>query len=500
MTELSSSKRRWLFRAAAVVLGLAPILLLELALRLGGWGAHSDVDDPYVGFFGTQPLFELNRATGRFETSKKRRLYFGEASFLAKKPAQGYRIFVLGGSTVQGHPWEVATAFSTWLELSLRAADPSRSWEVVNCGGISYAAYRLAPILVEALHYEPDLFIVYEGHNDFLEDRTYDRVKATPAFVAEAHEWASRFRTYVVARRAAASLFGQPKETPKPRLGVEVTARLDFQGGLAEYHRDDAWRAGVITHFETTLGRMASLAGGAGVPVLFVNPAVDLKDTAPFKSEPKADLPLERVADVKRLWVAASDPKLPPADREHLLSEALAIDDRFAVLHFDRGHALEDMGRFDEAKREYVRAKEEDICPLRILEPMRDALRRVATKTGSPLVDVEALFESLSEHGIPGRPWMVDHVHASIEGYQRIAGVLLEELVHMGKVTLPNDFAARQRASYEHQLASLDPHYMERASVRLENLRAWAGGRAIRQRPAPAPLESRPSGGRDSSE
>ncbi len=63
----------------------------------------------------------------------------------------------LGGSTVQGHPFSVETSFTTWLELSLKAADPSRHWRVVNCAGVSYATYREAIVVKELLGYKPDL-------------------------------------------------------------------------------------------------------------------------------------------------------------------------------------------------------------------------------------------------------------------------------------------------------------------------------------------------------
>ena len=86
--------------------------------------------------------------------------------------------YCLGGSTVQGRPYAIETSFTTWLELNLRTADPRYQWEVVNCGGVSYASYRLVPILRELLAYEPDLFIICTGHNEFLEDRTYASVKA----------------------------------------------------------------------------------------------------------------------------------------------------------------------------------------------------------------------------------------------------------------------------------------------------------------------------------
>ena len=99
--------------------------------------------------------------------------FFRPESFASHKGSREFRIFCIGESTVQGNPWGIETAFSTWLELSLRAADPSREWQVVNAGGISYASYRLSPIVAEVLQYQPDLLILCVGQNEFLEDRTY---------------------------------------------------------------------------------------------------------------------------------------------------------------------------------------------------------------------------------------------------------------------------------------------------------------------------------------
>ena len=117
---------------------------------------------------------------------------FRPDGFARENGPKEFRIFCLGGSTVQGSPFAIETAFSTWLELSLQAAEPKRQWDVVNCGGVSYASYRLVPILEEVLGYEPDLIILYTGHNEFLEDR--------------------------------------------PELESEVDAMLEYRGGLEQYH------------------------------------------------------------------------------------------------------------------------------------------------------------------------------------------------------------------------------------------------------------------------
>ena len=150
-----------LFRLAAVLLSLLPLLVCELVFIALGWGRPGEVEDPYVGFDEQRPLFV--RRGGNYEIPESRQEFFQPASFAAEKPAGTFRIFCLGGSTVQGRPYATETSFTAWLALNLQAAEDSRRWEVVNCGGVSYASYRLVPILRELLAHEPDLFVIYTG-------------------------------------------------------------------------------------------------------------------------------------------------------------------------------------------------------------------------------------------------------------------------------------------------------------------------------------------------
>src|SRR5437870_1583498 len=128
-----------LFRAIAIGLSLVPLLAGELALRAFGIGKPTDFNDPFVGFSDIHPLFVLNEQAGRYEIPKSRQTHFQPDSFSAEKPADEFRIFVLGGSTVQGRPWSIETSFTTWLKLHLDATDPTHRYEVVYCGGVSYA-------------------------------------------------------------------------------------------------------------------------------------------------------------------------------------------------------------------------------------------------------------------------------------------------------------------------------------------------------------------------
>lgn len=438
----SSRRRRAIgFRVTAILLGFLPFVLIELALRLFGLGHPSWRDDPFVGFSAVRPLFELNETGDRYEIARSKRVHFYPESFAVQKLPREFRIFCIGDSTVQGNPWTTETSFTTWLEISLNTAQPNRQWNVINCGGVSYASYRMVPILEEVLRHQPDLVIVHCSHNEFLEDRTYGDLKRTPRWLWRLHEQTSRLRAFNVLRTAlmkperslVTNSAGEPAvNLPQDRsaLPAEVEALLDYRGGLEFYHRDETWQRGVIAHYEFNLRRMTSIARQAGVPLILMSPACNLRDSPAFKAEHRARLTDSERQQWEALWAQARVHYADqPSESLKLLREALAIDDQHAGLRYDLAKTYESLSQFDKARAEYVQAKEMDVCPLRILDPMSNVVRQVGLDTGTPVVDVRALFDRLSRNGIPGNDWFADHVHPTIVGYQRVADEIADELV-----------------------------------------------------------------------
>lgn len=473
-----------MFRVAAVLLGLLPLLACEIALRALGLGKPTDFNDPFVGFSDIHPLFVLNESAGRYEIPKSRQTHFQPESFAARKPEDEFRIFVLGGSTVQGRPWSIETSFTTWLELNLNAAEPSRKFDVINCGGVSYASYRLVPILQEVLNFQPDLILFCEGHNEFLEDRSYASIKSAPTVLAWPQRQVSRLRTYNLLRDGVGRMTGN-NGSPTPArviLGPEADARLDWKDGIAKYHRDPQWQADVIAHFEFNLRRVAAISAAADVPLVFVSPVSNL-EWAPFKSEHRSDItPTERqafealLADASQVF--GSD--MPAALQR--LHEAAAIDDQHAGVHYEIGTCLLELGRQEEARAALLQAKDLDVCPLRMLEPMKNVIHAVATESGTPLVDAEALIAANSRRGFPDRQWLVDHVHPTIEGHQLIADTIAAKLAELQIVSPEPGWDAARDQAYRQHLASLPHAYFERGKDRLRSEQGWAHGLVRRVR------------------
>ena len=461
-----------------------------------GWGRPADYDDPFVGFSAIHPLFVLDESGARYEIPKSRLKFFAPESCPAKKGPNTFRVFCLGGSTVQGRPYSKETSFTTWLRLSLEAADSSRDWQVVNCGGISYASYRLVPILEECLGYEPDLIILCTGHNEFLEERTYGDVKNAPPVVAVPHRMLARLHTYVALREGVRWITGERATTvPANRVVLkdEADALLDYRRGIRAYHRDEAWRAGVIDHFRRNVRGMIGTAENAGVPVFVVLPPSNLCDSPPFKSEHRRDLSDEELDEWRSLIGQARGhyrDDLPASIR--LLKKALALDRAYAATHYELAKAYEALGLQAQAREAFLEAREQDVCPLRILRPMEVALADAAREAGVPLLDAHALLEGECPSGILGNYYLVDHVHPSIPGHQRIAEGLTREMVAQGWVRPVTDWEAKRAAAYDRHEGSLDDFYFLKAERTLRSVRAWTQGRADGP-----PIESRWQPARD---
>ncbi len=475
-----SNRRKRLFRLMAVLLGLSVFPLAEIACRVGGWGTETVAADAFTEFAGVRPLFELSADGSHFSVAPNRRQFFAEESFPARKQSGTRRIFVFGGSTVQGRPWSIPTAFSTFLEIGLRHADPSVNWEVVNCGGVSYASYRLLPIMRECTGYSPDLFIVCTGHNEFLECITYAKVKSAAPVVMWGHRWLNNFNSIRVLRNVVHASQQTEKPERSPVLPEEVDAILDHHGGLAAYTRNSLQRERITNAFSSNLQQMVDIANDANVPLLLMLPPSNLKDCPPFKSEFGEKTTNESQADIaSKLDVAASLMSQNKAKATRLLQEVVELDSQFAFSWYLLGQAYANEGRFEEASAAFVRARDEDVCPLRMTSTLESSMRTVASENGVPLIDLHNLMAEQRPNRIVGDAALVDHIHPSFGNNQLIALEIIRKLETCGlQIAASDGWEGTAQSEFKNHLLSLDDLYFLRGQRTLESLTGWTQGRA----------------------
>jgi tetratricopeptide (TPR) repeat protein len=431
--------KAWQQKVSAILIGLLLIVLIEGLLLLVGVHPFAD-QDRFVGFSGSSPLFQPVEETGQasiYQLNPAKEDYFNRQSFLMPKPQGTFRLATLGGSTTYGRPYIGETAFSRWLAVLGNNFDGSGKYEVINAGGISYASYRVARVQQELSNYKPDLFVVYSGHNEFLEARTFANLKAESPLLRRSRELLHYSRIYSLLSRALAKLTDNA-EKGRTVLPEEVSVELEKIVGPDFYHRDENFRRGVLQQYRASLQRMIDTAKAGRVPLILCTLPSNLSGVSPFKSEHRTGLSANELTAWRRLF-RSGNRALAQGDAsaaQRFYTDALQIDDRYALLHFRLGQALLATGDFPLAYQAFVRAKQEDIIPLRALEEINAIVRELAGSNGVPLADVEAMFRRVASNGIPGAELFDDHVHPNIRGQQLIAWVVFDTLVKADLIPL----------------------------------------------------------------
>src|SRR3972149_4285294 len=163
--RLTTSKKI-IFSFVLVTMSIASLLIVEVVLRLINYG-----DD--LNLFITHPVKEYEEY--KVVNPKISKKYFDKFQhsgslhdmFRIEKPENGFRIFVMGSSTVVGFPYEENLAFSKILYERLQDSYPDRYIEVINTAMTAINSYTLLDYIDDILKEEPDAILFYEGHNEF---------------------------------------------------------------------------------------------------------------------------------------------------------------------------------------------------------------------------------------------------------------------------------------------------------------------------------------------
>ena len=463
------------FGASELILasiGITPALLTE---------------DPFVGFAENIPQFiEATGTDGSviLKTANNKRGLFNYQEFPKEKGSNTYRIFCMGGSTTYGRPYADRVSFCGWLREYLKAADATRNWEVINAGGISFASYRVARLMNELKNYQPDLFIVYSGQNEFLEERSYGALANIPPWLINLNATLSGTRIYTVMKdmidAVQSASFKQAQA--RNRLDGDVDEILNHTIGPESYHRDDELKRQVTTHYRLNLMRMTRIARSANAGMILVQPAINIKDMSPFKSAHREDLGEQAQRDWEELFQHATD-LYEAGDFSGALNayrEALAIDDRYADLHYRIGKSHFELQQYDKAEQAFRRAVEEDIAPLRILASMQQIVEEVAAAENVPLIDFPGIIREAylthHDHAIFGKEYFPDHVHTNMEGYRLLGLALFDELVEQCVATHDDTWnAAHIKAIGQAVIARIDPRAEGHTMLNLGKVFDWAG-------------------------
>ncbi|MBK6285128.1 MAG: SGNH/GDSL hydrolase family protein [Draconibacterium sp.] len=152
-----------------LITGLIPFLILlafEGLLRLTGYGDNLDlfIKNPTEGY---EKYMIVNPVVGKKYFQKFEYTAPANDIFLAEKPENTFRVFVMGSSTVYGFPYERNLMFSRILHKQLEDAYPDKKIEMVNTAITAINSFTLLDYTDQILKYKPDAVLIYAGHNEF---------------------------------------------------------------------------------------------------------------------------------------------------------------------------------------------------------------------------------------------------------------------------------------------------------------------------------------------
>ncbi len=419
-------KLRWWQKLALVGFSLVLLLIAELVLRLIGCGPVVDFVVPRLDR-GSERVMGVNpdaykRFHGRLALERSRFAPWRE--FLDPKPAGTFRIMFMGESTVEGYPHAPNGCAPAFLEAMLQEAWPDKRVEVVNCGVTAINSWSLRAWTPELLRYQPDMLVVYAGHNEFYGG--YGPASLNGAGTSRsrvlAHIWMRDLRL----ARVLSDLIGtlRPRSAAPRGLLMEQLARdrqIPLNGAIYTGCRDN---------FRENLADIARAARAAGVPLVLCSLVSNEKDLVPMRSVHREDL----TPDQRKTWAEHFSAGLAAAKARQweraleAFQQAARIDDTHAEIIYRLAEANEHLGAYDEARRLYRRARDLDALRFRATAEFSEVVRDVAGRNQALYVDVVPSFESASPHGLIGWNLMTDHLHPTVQGHYLMARAICETL------------------------------------------------------------------------
>ena len=410
-----TNQRRRIFFGIMIAFPAFLFLFVEGGLRLIGYG-------PDLSLFTTEIL---NGREYHIMNPAVKHRYFSRVAFnpstspdyfLVPKPPGTFRIFCLGGSTTVGFPYWYNGAFSSFLRDRLHRVFPDSSIEVINLGMTATNSTTALDMAREIMDYEPDLVIVYDGHNEF-----YGALGVASHESVGGSRWLSQLSLRLIhlrvflAMRDAYAILGQLF------AGDGASSRGTMMEKLARGryipYGNDQYNDGLAV-FRENLNEIRTLCTSQRVPVIFGTQVSNLRGLPPFISADASTL----APDVQLRFHEAFNAgmtRVMNGDFNSALTAFAAARDLLplhAETHFRLAACLDTLGRNAEAFAGYRLARDYDELRFRTSSDFNNAIMAMDDGRISVAVDMERIFAAHSPGSIPGYGLILEHLHPSSYG------------------------------------------------------------------------------------
>ena len=384
-----------IFKLITLVIPVFILIVFEAILRISGYGANLClfIKNPVEGY---EQYMMVNPEVGKKYFQKFEYTAPANDIFLAEKPENTFRIFVMGSSTVFGFPYERNLMFSRILHKQLEDAFPVRKIEVVNTAITAINSFTLLDFTSQILEHSPDAILIYAGHNEFYgafgigSNETMSRNRGlTMLHISlmdlKIYQMVRNIITVISEKIAAGN-----KEEVHGTLMKRMVANKDILLGSKDYNI-------AMERYKQNMGDILKKAGKKNVPVFLSQLVCNINGMEPFNSIATDEL--EGAADV-----------------------------------YKKAQLAEQNGDFANALELYYKAKDLDCIRFRASEDINRIVNELTEQYKAYKIPMLSVFQDNSPNKLIGNNLMTEHVHPNIDGNFLMAQAFFDGIVKSGVI------------------------------------------------------------------
>jgi len=448
-----NTPHRPLFMVVMWSLPVVFFFILEAGLWLGGYGD----DLPLFVSVPDFPQYQYqNRDVARRYFHHQARVPTGLSDvFRTEKDSLVYRIFVQGGSSAAGYPYYYGGSFSRMLEQRLQQTFPDREIEVVNTALAAVNSYTMLDFADEIIEQEPDLILMYAGHNEYYGALGVGSSESLGRFPAMIRLYLTlrHFRTVQLLgdllSRAAGLFSSTPAgDAPGRTLMERMVGQQEIPIGSVDY------QAG-LDQFRGNLKQLLAKYAEHGIPVYVGTIVSNERDQPPFISKtesPDSAERYDRLVSEGRILAGRAD----PAAAIDEFTRAISLDSVAADAFYYRGRVEEKMGKTVEARADFHAARDRDQLRFRAPNAINQILLEESRRSGATVVETSAAMHRASPAGLVGNSLILEHLHPNVGGYFEIANAFYEKMKDDRLIGLWSNPVPRREAQSEILMTAVD--------------------------------------------
>jgi len=389
----TASRNKIYFKVLSILLVLVFFVLVEIVLRMFSYGRDVDLFVDYKEET-RDPYLMVNPHAGEKYFNRFEATSGTNDLFLKTKSENGFRIFLLGSSTLYGYPYGKNLMASRILQARLQDAYPAIRVEVINTSITAINSTTLKDYLPQVLKQDPDAILIYAGHNEFYGAfgvGSNETMSRNP-FLLGMHFKLIKLRTYQLIQAAIEGISAKLRRNAEsPEESGTLMKRIVGDENIL-FH-GEKYQVG-MEQYRKNLSFILKKARQKEVPVLISDLVSNIKDLPPFGDTGNAD------QSAGKTYQEAI--------------KVLATGDTAA------------------ARSLFYRAKDLDPIRFRASEEINELIYELSEHYDATLIPVKEQFSNASPGGLIGDKLLTEHVHPNIEGQFLLADAFYKSILSSG--------------------------------------------------------------------